>query len=101
MVVKIATVIMPPTVTVAAVVAPSDLEAIVFSNSKIAFKVSLSIFFPSDNGSAGDPALVHRDRVHWSRWNIHFILFFIFGALILLSSLIRASVNANNVNYRA
>ena len=25
------------------------------------------------NGSAGDPAQVYRDRVHWSRWDIGFL----------------------------
>jgi hypothetical protein len=31
--------------------------------------------FKTSNGSAGDPAQVYRDRVHWSRWNIHLSYF--------------------------
>jgi hypothetical protein len=39
------------------------------------FDMILSPFHYDSNGSAGDPARVYRDRVHWSRWDIIFIDF--------------------------
>jgi hypothetical protein len=42
----------------------------------------LSLF--AVNGSAGDPAQVYRDRVHWSRWDS--ISYFHFQGLTLPSS---------------